>query len=246
MLTSPDTAAGTSRQESAGMAVEEIIDELYGMPLSEFTQARNQAADELRKAGRPEEAARVKALRKPTAAAAAVNRVVREHGREVEQFLRSAALLRDAQFAGKGDMAAATSRERDALERLIRAGGETIRQTLLAAAVDEDAADQLLQARLERELEPRGFGTLLAHAPPTAPKAKTTGASQEQRSSAMKRKPGDRAARAKLQDAKTQLTAAEAEERQARRRWSQTQKQVEQAHATLDKAQRDLQRLQNG
>ena len=97
-----------------------------------------------------------------------MNRLVREHPGEVEQFLRAAAALRDAQFAGKGDRAEATRREHEELERLTRIGGEAVRQTLLAAAVDDDAARQLLEARLERELEPRGFGTLLAYAPPTA------------------------------------------------------------------------------
>ncbi len=146
---------------------DEIIDHLYGLPLAEFTQARNAAASELRKDGQREAADQVKALRKPTAAAGAVNRLVREHRGEVEQFLQAAAALRDAQFSGKGDLAAASRREREALKRLTGLGGEAVRQTLLAAAVDDEAAQQVLEARLERELEPRGFGTLLAHAPST-------------------------------------------------------------------------------
>ena len=136
------------------VASDEIIDELYGLPLSEFTQARNQAASELRRAGRGAEADQVKALRKPSVAAGAVNRLVREHRREVEAFLRAAAVLRDAQFAGKGDLQAATKDEREALERLTRAGGEPVRQSLLAAAVDEQAARELLAGRLEHQLEP--------------------------------------------------------------------------------------------
>ena len=153
-----------ARRELRDMTMEEVIDRLYGLPLAEFTSARNEAARELRKAGQRDAAERVKTLRKPTAAAGAVNTLVREHRGEVEQFLRAATALRDAQFSGKGDLAAATRQEHEALERLTRIGGETVRQTLLAAAVDDDAAQQLLEARLERELEPRGFGTLLAHA----------------------------------------------------------------------------------
>ena len=110
----------------------------------------------------------MKALRKPSVAAAAVNRLVREHRAEVEQFLRAAAALRDAQFSGKGDLAASAKREQEELQRLTGSGGEVVRQTLLAAAVDDDAARQLLEARLEQEPEPRGFGTLLAHAPAAA------------------------------------------------------------------------------
>ena len=150
------------------MTVDEIIDRLYGLPLAEFTAARNEAARELRKAGEREAAERVKALRKPTAAAGAVNRLVREQRSEVEQFLRTAAELRDVQLSGRGDLGAAKRREHEKLERLTGIGGEAVRQTLLAAAVDDDAAQRLLEARLEHELEPRGFGTLLEHAPPAA------------------------------------------------------------------------------
>jgi hypothetical protein len=212
------------------VTVEETIDALYALPAERFTQARNDAASELRGKGRREDAERVKALRKPTAAAAAVNRVVREQRRETERFLRAAAELRDAQFAGKGDVAAATKGQREALERLIRAGGEEVRQSLLAAAVDDDAAAELLEGRLERELEPRGFGTLLSHARPQPPPP-------------AKQRPDDRAARARLQDAKTALSSAESEEREARRRWERSQRELEQAQAAVQDAQDELERL---
>jgi hypothetical protein len=238
----------------AGM---ETIDRLYGLPLAEFTLARDQAARELREAGQREDAARVKALRKPTVAAAAVNRLVREHRGEVERFLSAAAALRDSQFSGRGDLAAARKKEREALGRLTALGGEAVRQSLLAAAVDDDAARQLLEARLDRELEPRGFGTLSAYAPPAAPKPSEAADAAAPR--ARPATPGDKpvakkpdddaqaaaaqrtaAARAKLRDAKTALAAAETEERRARRHWDQTQRELEKAQAAVDKAQRDL------
>lgn len=203
------------------MTVDEIIDRLYALPLAEFTAARNEAAAELSGADKE----RVKALRKPTAAAAAVNQLVREHRDDVDAFLSASAALRDAQIAGTGSLEEATKQQRDALARLVKAGGEPVRQSLLAAAVDEDAASELLAGRLERELEPRGFGTLLSQMTPTAPKPRPN-----------KPKPNDRAARARLNEAKQELAAAEAEERQARRRW-------EQAESEVDKARRKLERL---
>ena len=227
------------------MAIDEIIDRLYGLPLAEFTAARNEAARALRQAGEREAAERVKTLSKPTAAAGAVNRLVREHRGEVEQFVHTAAELRDAQLAGKGDLVAATKREREALERLTRIGGEAVRQTLLAAAVDDDAAQQLLAARLERELEPRGFGTLLAHAPSAV--AKPAGATARQPEPAQPGrktpKPDDSAARARLEETEAALSAAEAEERDARRRWDGAQSGLEEARAAVEKAQRALDRL---
>ncbi|HEY2371683.1 MAG TPA: hypothetical protein VGH82_03965, partial [Gaiellaceae bacterium] len=200
------------------MTVEEIIDRLYGLPLAEFTAARNEAATELS----GDDRARVKALRKPTAAAAAVNRLVRKHRDDVDTFLSASAALRDAQVAGKGSLEDATKQQRDALARLVKAGGEAVRQSLLAAAVDEDAADELLAGRLERELEPRGFGTLLSHVNPSARPARSKPS-----------RPDDREARAKLNEAKQDLSAAEAEERQARRRWEQAQKDADDARAVV-------------
>ena len=224
-------------------AIEETIDRLYGLPLAEFTRTRNEAASELRKAGQRQAAERVKALRRPTANAAAVNSLVREHRGEVENFLRAAAALRDAQFSGEGDVAAATKQEREELERLTQTGGEAVRQTLLAAAVDDDAARQLLEARLERELEARGFGTLLSHARPTTAKPTAATAAPAEPALPKRKEPDDSAARAKLQDAKAALDAAETDERHARRRWEGTQREVEKAHAAVEQAQRDLDRL---
>lgn len=213
--------------------MDEIADRLYALPPEEFTQARNQAERELRKAREREQADQVKALRKPTAGAGAVNRLVREHRSEVDAFLAAAADLRDAQFAGKGDIAPAASAEREALEKLVSLGGESVRATLQAAAVDDNTARELLAARLVREPEPAGFGTLLAHSESAPGK----------RGAPAPPKPDDSAARAQLQEAKQALGAAEAEERQARRRLAQTQRDLEQAQATVEKAQRELDRL---
>lgn len=75
------------------MGVDEIADRLYALPPEEFTAARNQAERELRKRGEREQADRVKALRKPNAAAGAVNQLVHSHHAEVEAFLQAAARL---------------------------------------------------------------------------------------------------------------------------------------------------------
>jgi hypothetical protein len=214
------------------MAADEIADRLYALPIEEFTSARNDAATELRNAGRRDEADEVKALRKPTSAAAAVNRLVREHGDQVEEYLAAAAALRDAQFAGKGDVAAATKLERETLDRLVNLASAEVRQTLQAAAVDDAAAEELRRGRLVRELEPRGFGTLLSHAKPAPEKPKPA-----------KPKPDDRASRAKLQQAKDALTAARSEERQARRQWEEAQGIVARAEAAVEEAQRALESL---
>jgi hypothetical protein len=225
------------------MAVDELIDELYALALEEFTQARNDAARELRRAGRREEADRVKALRKPTSAAAAVNRLVRERRGEVVAFLAAAAELRDAQLGGKGDLAAASQREREALEQLVQIGGDGVRQSLLAAAVDDQAARELLAARLDRELEPRGFGTLLTQPLPAGAKAGRAPRAPAKAKAAAQKKADDRAARAKLQEAKAAVTAAAAEERQTHQLWAAAVRQLEAAQTALEKARRELDEL---
>ena len=244
------------------VGVDEIADRLYGLPPEEFTQARNQAERELRAAGEREQAERVKALRKPTAAAGAVNWLVRSHRSQVEAFLEAAARLRDAQVAGKGDPGAAAHAERMALDKLAALGGESVRATLQAAAVDDEIARELLAARLVREPEPAGFGTLLAHAEPAAAKTlaakrataksapgkpevkpSAAGATSASRRTPARARPDDSAARARLQETKEMVGAAAAEERQARRRWAQTERELEKAQAAVEKAQGELDRL---
>jgi hypothetical protein len=242
------------------VSVDEITNQLYALPPEEFTQARNEAARELRKAGEPEQADHVQALRKPSAAAADLNRLVRSHRAQVEAFLEAAAKLRDAQLAGKGDLGGAAQAERLALDELVVLGGESVRTALEAAAVDDGVAHELLAAQLVRAPEPAGFGTLLAHADPTAAKTRTTkqsvgeGRREKPNPSAAREeadtrrapapgRPDDRAARAGLREAKNALGAAATEERQARRRWAQTQRDLEKAQAAVEKAQRELDRL---
>ena len=73
-----------------------------------------------------------------------------------------------------------------------------------------------------RELEPRGFGTLLSHAKPAA--AKPIRAKQ---ASPAPKRPDDRATRDRLREAQEAVRAAEAQEEQARRHWRQAQKELE-------------------
>jgi hypothetical protein len=224
------------------VSVDEITDRLYALPPEEFTQARKEAERELRQAGEREQADQVKALRKPSAAAATVNQLVRSHRSQVDAFLEAAARLRDAQVAGKGDLASAAQAERIALDELVALGGQSVRTTLEAAAVDDDIARDLLAARLAREPEPAGFGTLLAHTEPATAKSAAKAKSGNRRAPAPAR-PDDSAARTRLQEAKRTLSAAAAEERQAQRRLAQTQRELEKAQAAVEKAQRELDRL---
>ena len=138
-------------------------DELYGLPDDEFTSARDALAKRLRGEKRRDEADEVKALRRPSIAAAAINRAVREHG--ADDLLAAGEALRDAHealLAGNGDAKAvreATTRERETVREFARlalgdgatpATEEKVRATLHAASVDDDVRELLVAGRLER------------------------------------------------------------------------------------------------
>jgi hypothetical protein len=230
--------------------VDEAAELLYGLPLEEFTAARNAAAKELRGRGLREEAEAVKALAKPSAAAWAVNQLTRRRHADLDEFLEAAAAARDAQLSGAGDARDAVQRQRQALETLVRTAGEElggaseavaarIRQTLEAAAVDDGAAEAVRLGRLDKELEPAGFGTLAAHAP-KVPRGKRAAPRRETPAAA--RRALDEA-RARLREAEDEHRAAIAEARQAHRRWQQTQHDAEQAAERVDRARAALDAL---
>jgi hypothetical protein len=165
-------------------------DDLYGLPLDRFVPERAALAKALRGEGRRDEAAEVAKLRKPSAAAWAVNQLVRTQRDATRELLASGDALRAAQadvLAGRGDAAAlreAGARERDAVgglvdtaRGLLGADGqelsgstlERVADTLHAAALDDAAREQVREGRLERELRHvgLGLGEALAAAPAT-------------------------------------------------------------------------------
>jgi hypothetical protein len=190
-------------------------DDLYGLPLEEFTAARNALAK-----SRPE----AKGLRKPSVAAFAVNQLARRHAAELDAFLGAAAQLRHAQLKG-GDVRSATQEERQALQRLLQLAGEyagsaqidRVRQTLAAAAVDESAAEAVRAGRLERELEPGGFGTLVAGPAPKR-RAAPRRDREAEREAERRRRAERREAEAELRDAERALEEARSRVEAARRR----------------------------
>jgi regulator of replication initiation timing len=87
----------------------EIADRLYAEPLSDFTPARDAAA----KAAEDKElAARVKALRKPSIAAWAVNLLVRRESGQIDQVLALGESLRAAAESMSGEDLRALTRQR--------------------------------------------------------------------------------------------------------------------------------------
>ena len=148
-------------------------EDLYGLPLSEFTAARNALAAELKKGGDAESAATVKALKKPPVTAWAINQLVRAHPDDVAALLDVGERLRRAQDAVmEGSDPAAlrsaiadrrelvTDLARRAAEMLDKEGAKAnrthvdrISATLMNAAVDDNARESLRAGTLTGDVD---------------------------------------------------------------------------------------------
>ncbi|MGH3081152.1 MAG: hypothetical protein ACRDNH_08465 [Gaiellaceae bacterium] len=161
--------------------------DLYGLPLEEFTKARDGLAKELRRAGKKEAADEVKALGKPSVSAWTVNQLARRHPQETKALVKAGDELRKAQRAavgGRGPEALrdATRAHRDRLEDLtsaarheLDAAGSTLQrvaQNLRGASVDKEASKALLAGTLTADVEQSGFGSLLSVVPASRQRAK--------------------------------------------------------------------------
>jgi hypothetical protein len=211
----------------------EAARELYGLPLGEFTRVRDERARRLRKQGRRDEADAVKALRKPTTAAWALNQLARRRGADVARLLQAGERLRQAQAellagAGRDELDAAAAEERELVAVLARDAAaiaadagtgssetllEKLRATLHAVAADEELARHLAAGRVLRESEAVGvLGVMPAGAPPDRRR-------QPPPDRRCQPPPKERGRTAReVRELERRLKAARAEERDARRR----------------------------
>jgi hypothetical protein len=158
---------------------DEPTDPLYDLDPAEFTAARNALAAELRAGGDGEGAARVKALRRPSRAAWAANRLIRAEPELVDALLGAGGELRQAHRQATSGRRAEQLRDAAAAEREAVGGlvdrlpdalgqppspalAEAVRNTLHAAAGDDQARELIRSGRLTEELRPAGLGPALA------------------------------------------------------------------------------------
>jgi hypothetical protein len=151
-----------------------VADELYGLPPGDFTAARDRAAAQARQAGDRELAATIKKLRRPTASAWSVNRLVREQGEEVARLLEVGAALRQAQANLDADELRRLTQEGQRLvsdlarharqaagnagQALSESATRELEATLHAALADPGASDAVRSGRLTAPLHYSGFG----------------------------------------------------------------------------------------
>src|SRR5918996_2696403 len=161
--------AATSSARYASTVAHDV-DALFALPPEEFTAAR----DELAKSLEERQAAKeVKALRRPTTAAWAVNQTVRRHPDALERLLAAGREVRLAQRRAASGLSAPTfgkaiaQRRRLVIEltdlatAILEEAGRpaepqtrAIANTFEAAAADEAAAEAVAAGRLSKELTP--------------------------------------------------------------------------------------------
>ena len=162
-------------------ALDAKIDELYRLPLNEFTGARNALAKSLT----PDEAKRIKALAKPTVVPWAVNQVYWRARGTYDRLMKSGEKLRAAQIAALEGRAADVRAASDAHRRAV---GDAVAEAerLAAPAGAKPGADVLARTfeslslatgepeppgRLTGALQPAGFEALTGITPQPQPAA---------------------------------------------------------------------------
>jgi hypothetical protein len=248
---------------------DERIARLYGLPPEEFTTERNSLATELRRQGERERADAVKRLRRPTAAAAAVNRLVRAEPDLVEALLGAGGELRQAHrqaASGRGaaQLRAAADAERAAVEALMSqaaqalgwvpgaALAEAMRNTLHAASSDDDARARVAAGTLERELRPVGLGPVpgggqlgasVEREPPRKGSAKGSGRqSHRSAADATARRADERAVRQRAADHARELKTAAATEMALRRELAAAERALDRAENAYTRAREAAER----
>jgi hypothetical protein len=235
------------------------LDVLYGLPLADFTGARDELARDLRREGLSDEAKAVKALRKPTITAWTLNLLARRRPEVIERLLATGKRLRTSQrelLAG-GDRSAlqrASAEERELVAELTRdatavageagtsvtgALEERIRNTLHAAALDERTAAELAAGRLVREQEAVG---LFGAASVEAASAGKAASSSRSAAAAVSGKRGDRTEPPKVVERRRrierELATAKANAKEAQRKHARAAKATERAGKQAKDTQR--------
>src|SRR5438094_2037779 len=152
--------------------LDDEIDALFKLPLTEFVGARKALAARLKKNGFASEANGVKALTKPSISAWTVNQLYWRHREEFDELIATAQRFRKAQTSGKMlNMREALDARREALSHLSDlasailhdAGNnpslDTLRRistTLEALSAFASPADGPTPGRLTHDLDPPG------------------------------------------------------------------------------------------
>ena len=228
---------------------------LYELPLAEFTAERDALAKRLRADGDKAAADEVKALRKPSVPAWAINQAVRADAKALKKLLTAAGELanaQDAALSGKGgDLREAMAAQQEAVEEVTVAAGralgddakpatlDRVRETLRGVAADDDLRTEVEEGRLVRDREAVGFGGApMVDVAPRTPGRKAAKSSTKKRSGG---RTTSKAAAAPAKDSE-ELRAAKRDLKAAERALATVEKRAANATTRRDVAQAELDR----
>ncbi len=235
---------------SSRVATDDRLDELYREFPDRFVAGRNALAKELRAKSRRDEAERVKALRRPSAAAWLINRVSFDSPELLHEFAEASRAVAEAQNrALEGDeeaadeWRAAAARERDATaavadaaERVARGDEgpvsprsvELVVETLRAAGGDPELRDRVVRGRVERERSAATLG--VSSFAPSPQRTAKTARTQRKREAVQ--------ARRDLKQLEGEVAVAAERERRLAGRVEQTAEALRREKAKLAEAKR--------
>ncbi|MEO3785093.1 hypothetical protein ABGB12_17310 [Actinocorallia sp. B10E7] len=153
------------------MDLNAVIEELYRVPPSEFVQTRRRLAETAHGEGDEAAAKQIKALRRPTVSAWAVNLLVREQSELVGELLELGVEIRRGWAEGEDPTRFDRVRNLAVAEAvrvagvLVEATGRSlgeqaaheVEETLQAAIVDPEAAEEVRSGRLTHPRSHAGF-----------------------------------------------------------------------------------------
>jgi hypothetical protein len=236
-------------------------DELFKLPLSEFTAARNALIKGLQQAKRGDEAESVKALTKPSVSAWAVNQLYWNHRKEFDHLLKAGARLTQAhasQLSGKpADVQEPTAARREAVSALLRLaekllidGGHSaspdtmhrIATTLETLSTPSASADAPAPGRLTNDAAPLGFESWVTLVPGNKPSGANKGATKEDKKDAEKAKAALKAAERERDKARTLAEEAAKNFTQAEKQYAKAKAAADEARGRLEESRAEAER----
>jgi hypothetical protein len=240
-----------------GPDLDSELDRLYAAPPSEFTSARNAIVKVLDAAGRKEDAARVKALKKPNAAAWGVNQLALSAPRLLAALVASGDRLRaagsDTREAMKKRRYAVDEARRE-IERAFRAAGlaanpDVLRRvavTLEAIATYGSAPGGPAAGRLAEEVPAPGFDEIaslgLLGSGSTAP-ALSAAPARATESPKAPAASSDKAAKSAPDERSLEEERTQKRRDEARKVLAERTKEAQQARAALEAAEKAVEAI---
>ena len=189
----------------------------------DFVAERKRLADELRKAGRDDDASAIEALRKPSAVVLAVNRAARDRPQAAKDAVTAAEKVAKTQLSGDADeyrkalkeledalgllaevAVANLSRTKPATEAMRRRAADLLR----SASADPEAREAMQRGVLQEEGEAAGFSAFAGMSAPTRRRSASSQTKEAERKEKTKREREQRLEE-ELAQAEDALEAAE-------------------------------------